>query len=85
MGGDGANLRANAFAPDGAIWVTGHSPGPEWPPKNPYPNAGKGGARAGQVFARFLGPCGLAVAPGSLTAPRLVVEGRRGISRISDD
>ena len=35
MGGQGANLRANAFAPDGSIWVAGHSPGPEWPLKTP--------------------------------------------------
>jgi hypothetical protein len=49
MGGDGANLRANAFAPDGSIWVAGHSPGPEWPLKNPYPNVGK----AGLVLAKF--------------------------------
>jgi hypothetical protein len=49
MGGHGANLRANAFAPDGAIWVAGHSPGQEWPLKNAYPNVGK----AGLVLAKF--------------------------------
>jgi hypothetical protein len=49
MGGDGANLRANAFAPDGSIWVAGHSPGPDWPLRNPYPNVRK----AGLVLAKF--------------------------------
>ena len=49
MGGQGTNLRANAFGPDGSIWVAGHSPGPEWPLKNPYPNARK----AGLVLAKF--------------------------------
>jgi len=49
MGGHDTNLRANAFAPDGSIWVAGHSPGPEWPLKNAYPNAGK----AGLVLAKF--------------------------------
>jgi len=49
MGGQGTNLRANAFGPDGSIWVAGHSPGPEWPLKNPYPNA----CTAGLVLAKF--------------------------------
>lgn len=49
MGGHGTNLRANAFAPDGSIWVAGHSPGPEWPLKNAYPNVGK----FGLVLAKF--------------------------------
>jgi hypothetical protein len=49
MGGNGANLRANAFGPDGSIWVAGHSPGPDWPLKNAYPNARK----AGLVLAKF--------------------------------
>ena len=43
MGGQGTNLRANAFGPDLSIWVAGHSPGPEWPLKNAYPNACKAG------------------------------------------
>jgi hypothetical protein len=49
VGGQGTNLRANAFGPDGSIWVAGHSPGPEWPLKNAYPNAYK----AGLVLAKF--------------------------------
>jgi hypothetical protein len=49
MGGHGANLRANAFGPDGSIWVAGHSLGPEWPLKNPYPNV----CKAGLVLAKF--------------------------------
>ncbi len=49
MGGNGANLRANAFAPDGSLWVAGHSPGPGWPLKGAYPNARK----AGLVLAKF--------------------------------
>ena len=59
--GDGANLRANAFGPDGSIWVAGNSgwvtagfirgcaDSPNWPLKNPYPNA----YRSGLVLARF--------------------------------
>jgi hypothetical protein len=49
MGGNGANLRANVFAPDGSIWVAGHSPGPEWPLKNAYESTRK----AGLVLAKF--------------------------------
>ncbi len=49
MGGEGANLRANAFGPDGSIWVAGHAPGPDWPLKNPDPNVRK----SGLVLAKF--------------------------------
>jgi hypothetical protein len=49
MARNGANLRANIFAPDGSIWVAGHSPGPKWPLKNAYPNIRK----AGLVLAKF--------------------------------
>ena len=49
VGGQGTNLRANAFGPDGSIWVAGHSPEPEWPLKNAYPNA----CKAGLVLAKF--------------------------------
>jgi hypothetical protein len=49
MGGEGVNLRANCFASDGSIWVAGHSPGPNWPLKNAYPNVRK----SGLVLAKF--------------------------------
>ena len=58
MGGEGANLRANCFAPDGSLWVAGYSAGPDWPLKNAYPNVHKGGLVLAKFSPASLPPAG---------------------------